>query len=120
MSVQNNLTAPITATSAADALKQYDEAKKAKKETAIKPTAKKATPKKPVAKAKKKPAKKVAPKKEKKKAPRTFKAAVTGATLKSRMVRISTDLADYLTDVASKSDITVTEASRILVEGLLK
>jgi len=121
MAIQNNLEAPISATSVADALKQYDAAAKAKKaapkkETASKPkAAKKAAPKKA-----KKAAKKAAPKKEKKKAPRTFKAAVTGTTLKSRMVRISTELADFLTEQASKSDITVTEASRILVEGLLK
>ena len=109
MAIQNNLEAPISATSVADALKQYDAAAKAKK----------AAPKKETA-SKPKAAKKAAPKKEKKKAPRTFKAAVTGTTLKSRMVRISTELADFLTEQASKSDITVTEASRILVEGLLK
>lgn len=120
MAIQNNLEAPITATSVADALKQYDAAAKSKKAAP-----KKAPASKPKVAPKK--AKKVAPKKAKKakakekaKAPRTFKAAVTGTTLKSRMVRISTELADFLTEQASKSDITVTEASRILVEGLLK
>ena len=132
MAIQNNLTAPITATSAADALKQYEEAKKEKKAapaTSMKKLndAKKANKakshgdKKRSKKAKvASKAKKAAKKEEKKKAPRTFKAAVTGTTLKSRMVRISTELADFLTEQASKSDITVTEASRILVEGLLK
>lgn len=125
MAIQNNLEAPIVATSAADALRQYDEAKKAK-QSAGKPKkekAKKATPAKKKAPAKKAAKKaKVAskPKQEKKKAPRTFNAAITGTTLKSRMVRISTELADYLTGEAAKNDITVTEASRVLVEGMLK
>jgi hypothetical protein len=133
MAIQNNLEAPITATSAADALKQYEEAKKAKKANGEKPKAAKP----PVPAKQKAPAKKAAKnhgdkkrskkakvaskaKKAAKKAPRIFKAEVTGTTLKSRMVRISTELADFLTGEASRSDITVTEASRILVEGLLK
>lgn len=128
MAIQNNLTAPIVATSAADALKQYDEAKKAKKSTPATSVeklnkAKKLNKTKKVASTpvkKKAPAKKAAKKAKVKKVKRTFNAAVTGTTLKSRMVRISTELADFLAGEAAKSDITVTEASRILVEGLLK